>query len=76
MHMFKLLNVTKVLTENAVLTNVVTEVYADRHSTVDFYKIQNDHISASLVDNTFIEQQSESVVSVHTFFFWWKYYKK
>lgn len=57
------------LTENAVLTNVVTEVYADRHSTVDFYKIQNDHVSASLVDNTFIEQQSSSIVSVHTFSF-------
>ena len=57
------------LTENAVFTNVVTEIYADRHSTVDVYKIQNDHISASLVDNTFIEQQSESIVSVHTFSF-------
>ena len=57
------------LTENAVFTNVVSEIYADRHSTVDFYKIQNDCTSASLVDNTFIEQQSESVVSVHTFSF-------
>ena len=41
------------LTSNAALTNVVTEIFADRHSTVDFYKIQNDHIEASLVDNTF-----------------------
>ena len=29
------------LTSNAALTNVVTEIFADRHSTVDFYKIQN-----------------------------------
>ena len=57
------------LTSNAALTNVVTEIFADRHSTVDFYKIQNDHIEASLVDNTFVEQQSNSVVSVHTFSF-------
>tara|TARA_R110002073_G_scaffold123234_1_gene266721 strand:+ start:15591 stop:16904 length:1314 start_codon:yes stop_codon:yes gene_type:complete len=57
------------LTENTVLTNVVTEVFADRDSTVDYYKIQNDHIAASLVDNTYIEQQSKSVVSVHTFSF-------
>jgi len=57
------------LTSNAALTNVVTEIFADRHSTVDFYKIQNDHIKASLVDNTFVEQQSNSVVSVHTFSF-------
>ncbi|MFY0628918.1 MAG: Fe-S cluster assembly protein SufD [Flavobacteriaceae bacterium] len=57
------------LTENPVLTNVVTEIFSDRHATVDYYKIQNDHANASLVDNTYIEQQSESVVSVHTFSF-------
>ncbi|CAA0150091.1 Fe-S cluster assembly protein SufD [Tenacibaculum maritimum] len=57
------------LTENIVLTNVVTEVFAAKNATVDYYKIQNDHIKASLVDNTYIEQQSNSVVSVHTFSF-------
>lgn len=57
------------LTENPVLTNVVTEIFADRHATVDYYKIQNDHTTASLIDNTYIEQQSESTVSVHTFSF-------
>ncbi len=57
------------LTKNAVLTNSVTEIFADRHATVDYYKIQNDAVSASLVDNTYIEQQSESTVSVHTFSF-------
>lgn len=57
------------LTENAVLTNAVTEIFSDRHATVDYYKIQNDQVTASLVDNTYIEQQSESTVSVHTFSF-------
>lgn len=57
------------LTSNAVLTNAVTEVFADRHATVDYYKIQNDVATASLVDNTYIEQQGESTVSVHTFSF-------
>ena len=57
------------LTENAVLTNSVTEIFADRHATIDYYKIQNDATTASLVDNTYIEQQSESEVSVHTFSF-------
>lgn len=57
------------LTDNAVLTNAVTEIFADTHSSVDYYKIQNDKTSASLVDNTYIEQQSESTVSVHTFSF-------
>ena len=57
------------LTQNAALTNVVTEIFADRYATVDYYKNQNDHTRASLVDNTFIEQQSESTVAVHTFSF-------
>lgn len=57
------------LTENPVLTNSVTEIYTDVHATVDYYKIQNDHSNASLVDNTYIEQQRESVCSVHTFSF-------
>ncbi|MCH3881170.1 MULTISPECIES: Fe-S cluster assembly protein SufD [Tenacibaculum] len=57
------------LTDNAVLSNIVTEVYAAKSSTVDIYKIQNDNINASLVDNTYIEQKDNSVVSVHTFSF-------
>ncbi len=57
------------LTDKAALTNSVTEIFADRHATVDYYKIQNDQTTASLVDNTYIEQQSESEVSVHTFSF-------
>ncbi|WP_299014762.1 Fe-S cluster assembly protein SufD [uncultured Polaribacter sp.] len=57
------------LTSNAVLSNVVTEVFADKAANVDYYKIQDDEISASLVDNSYIEQKSNSVVSVHTFSF-------
>ncbi len=57
------------LTSNAVLTNAVTEVYAAKDATVDIYKIQNDDENASLVDNSYIEQKSNSVVSVHTFSF-------
>ena len=57
------------LTSNAVLTNSVTEIFADKRAFVDYYKIQNDENNASLVDNTFAEQKSNSVVSVHTFSF-------
>lgn len=57
------------LNNNAVLTNSVTEIFVDTHATVDYYKVQNDNLKASLVDNTFIEQQKESVCSVHTFSF-------
>lgn len=57
------------LTDHPVLTNSVTEVFADKRAIVDYYKIQNDNHTASLVDNTFIEQKGESAVSVHTFSF-------
>ena len=57
------------LTDNPVLTNSVTEIFADRRAFVDYYKIQNDKHSASLIDNTFINQKDESNVSVHTFSF-------
>ena len=57
------------LTSNPVLSNVVTEIFAARHSTVDVYKIQNDTLNASLVDNTYVDQKSHSVVSMHTFSF-------
>lgn len=57
------------LTDNPVLTNSVTEVFAGKRAVLDYYKIQNDKSSASLIDNTFIEQKSESNCSVHTFSF-------
>jgi Fe-S cluster assembly protein SufD len=57
------------LTENPVLTNSVTEVYAGKNAIVDYYKIQNDRSSASLIDNTFIEQKDNSNCSIHTFSF-------
>ena len=57
------------LNNNPVLTNSVTEVFAAKDATVDIYKIQNDNVNASLVDNAYIEQKSNSIVSVHTFSF-------
>lgn len=57
------------LTDNPVLTNSVTEIFADKRAIVDYYKIQNDNLNASLIDNTFIQQLTQSLVSVHTFVF-------
>jgi len=57
------------LTENLVLTNSVTEIFANKRAIVDYYKVQNDNEFASLVDNTFINQKQESHCSVHTFSF-------
>lgn len=57
------------LNGNPVLTNSVTEVFAHPYSNVDYYKIQNDRLEASLIDNTYISQDRNSNVSVHTFSF-------
>ena len=57
------------LTDNAVLTNSVTEIFASKRAIIDYYKIQNDNLNASLIDNTFIKQKQESIASVHTFSF-------
>ncbi len=55
------------LTDNAVLTNSVTEIFAGKNANVDYYKIQNDKTTSSLIDNTYISQDRDSEVSVHTF---------
>src|SRR6056297_1216529 len=55
------------LTSNEVFTNSVTEIFAGKDAIVDYYKVQNDESTASLVDNTYISQKDNSVVRVHTF---------
>lgn len=57
------------LNENPVLTNSVTEIFAQKRAIVDYYKIQNDNLVANLIDNTYVSQKQESHVSVHTFSF-------
>ena len=57
------------LTDNPVLTNSVTEIFANKRAIVDYYKVQNDKEKASLIDNTYVSQKQQSRVSVHTFSF-------
>jgi len=57
------------LASHAVLTNAVTEIFAEKNAMIDYYKIQNDRDDASLIDNTYIAQQQASNVKVHTFSF-------
>ena len=57
------------LNDNATLTNSVTEIFAEKRAVVDYYKIQNDNLAANLIDNTFVSQKTNSVVSVNTFAF-------
>jgi hypothetical protein len=55
------------LNENPVLTNSVTEIFAQKRAIVDYYKIQNDNLTANLIDNTYVSQKQESSVAVNTF---------
>ncbi len=57
------------LSNKNVLNNTVTEIFANKRAHIDYYKIQNDHQNASLIDSTFVEQKEQSVVSVNTFSF-------
>lgn len=57
------------LTDNAALTNSVTELFVNKRSIVDYYKIQNDNTNASLIDNMFVQQKEHSIASVNTFSF-------
>ena len=57
------------LTDNPSLTNSVSEIFAAKRGIVDYYKVQNDKENASLIDSTYINQEGESHVSVHTFSF-------
>ncbi|NRS88748.1 Fe-S cluster assembly protein SufD [Flavobacterium sp. 7E] len=57
------------LSENPVLTNSVTEIFAEKNAIVDLYKIQNDNDTANLIDNTYVSQQQDSSVAVNTFSF-------
>lgn len=57
------------LSSNEVLTNSVTEIFAEKRAYVDYYKIQTDEATASLIDNTYISQQRDTVCRVHTFSF-------
>ena len=55
------------LKQHSVVTNSVTEIYVHEEAFVDYYKLQNDLTSASLIDNTYIQQEKNSHASVHTF---------
>jgi len=55
------------LKEHPVVTNCVTEIYVHQDAFLDYYKLQNDLPSASLIDSTYIVQEKKSHASVHTF---------
>ena len=57
------------LSDNVVLTNAVTEIFAHKRAIADIYKVQNDRATSSLIDNTYVQQKDSSIVSINTFSF-------
>ena len=57
------------LSDNVVLTNAVTEIFAHKRAIADVYKVQNDRVTSSLIDNTYVQQKDSSIVSINTFSF-------
>ncbi|MCK5781629.1 MAG: Fe-S cluster assembly protein SufD [Flavobacteriales bacterium] len=57
------------LTENTILSNPVTEISVGENSYYYHYKIQNDVVSANLIDNTYVNQSRYSNAFVDTFSF-------
>ncbi|MGI9527234.1 MAG: Fe-S cluster assembly protein SufD [Weeksellaceae bacterium] len=55
------------LNGKANFVNAVTEIYVGNNSHLDYYKVQDDDLEASLVDSTFVEQERDSVASIQTF---------
>lgn len=63
----KIIERHKSMTDNPSFTNSLTEIFADKSSIVDYYKIQKDKETATLIDNTHIDQRDKSVLSIQTF---------
>lgn len=57
------------LSNNTILTNCVTEIFAHKRAILNYYKVQNDKKNASLIDSTYIQQKQSSIVNVNTFSF-------
>lgn len=61
------------LTDNSVFTNVVTEIFAHKRAIINYYKVQDDNATSSMIDSTFVSQKDGSIVSVNTFSFGGKF---
>jgi len=57
------------LNSSVILTNCVLEIFAHKRAIVNYYKVQNDKETASIIDHTYVQQKQNSIVSVNTFTF-------
>ncbi|AFJ91023.1 Fe-S cluster assembly protein SufD [Blattabacterium sp. (Blaberus giganteus)] len=63
----KIIEHYKCLRKHFAFINSVSEIYAMDCSVIDYYKIQNDLVETSIIDNTFLKQKNNSKCTVYTF---------
>ena len=59
--------------DSLVFTNAVTEIVAGASAIIDLYKIQNNTLKCSLIDNTWAKQAKTSNCTIDTFSFGGKF---
>ena len=57
------------LSDFPVLTNSATEIFVEKSGRLNYYKVQNDNLQASLIDNTTVKQYANSFVNMGTYSF-------
>ncbi|WP_185852139.1 Fe-S cluster assembly protein SufD [Blattabacterium cuenoti] len=65
----KIIEHSKCLKKHSPFINSVSEIYAMNHSIIDYYKVQNDLVETSIIDNTYLKQNENSKCTVYTFSF-------
>ncbi|WP_185849215.1 Fe-S cluster assembly protein SufD [Blattabacterium cuenoti] len=63
----KIIEHYKCLSKHLSFINSVSEIYAMNYSIIDYYKVQNDSVETSIIDNTFVKQKKNSKCTVYTF---------
>ncbi len=59
----------KCLRKHLAFINSVSEIYAMNHSIIDYYKVQDDLVKTTVIDNTSFKQKKNSKCTIYTFSF-------
>ncbi|WP_408870431.1 Fe-S cluster assembly protein SufD [Blattabacterium cuenoti] len=59
----------KCLRKHLAFINSVSEIYAMNHSIIDYYKVQDDLVKTTVIDNTYFKQNKNSKCTIYTFSF-------
>lgn len=52
-----------------LLNNIINEIFINKNSKLEYYKIQNDNKKNIIIDNTFIKQNNNTTCEIYSFTF-------